>query len=784
MTHIKSMAAAAVAVLIAGCGGGSDSAPAGNSPPAAISVQGSVVKGPMAKAKISLYKVGADGKQGELLQETESDNNGAYSVTLSNYSGVVIAVASVVPGKTMMYDEAMGQAINPAADFILRASFSAESGKTSNAQINPFTEVATVAALAKSGGLTLANVEQANSELATALGFNPLTAVPTFDADKNPTNNAAGALAAVSHLALSNGLGCAASDQAAKIACVTKALSAKGLGDASTKTALQAALNLVNDNAGLPAVSIGSGDTPAAVPTALEQAKAFMGALRSNAKALDATDLSLQTELQKVADDVYGRAAPLASSSVTALDVARLGTEFWNEVIKGNAPFVASRSFYKDYPNPYGFGFLGSCGFYSQPTYEEKDRATTKENAKYVACGTAAESIPATNANGEYKACTTLGELCNTAWSYRVRLHPDATDSNKFTIYTQTREAKYTAKTVTVTYPNSFPVPASYDEARTHYGAAFPGNAAIVTTKLDSNGNVSELNLTGELSPAFTITSNPSSYYDNAMKRWVYKSNTVAAVLGDKHNVALSAMLTKVGDLAKLALSGSIDLIKAGALESRLELASGSYLQARPDAAGNYEAQNASQEMLLKLKGGTAASTLTGELKMSAFKSDKSGTDYIPTLIAFNGSVQRNGVAFLEGELTAEALNHASFDNSKPHSASNVQTTRAGFTGRVTIANRPELNVKLSATQNDTGSSATQSTMLTGQYRQGLIVINVSGSSSAAANTVTLESPNGLKLVIDKSKTVYPLTNDGQAVGQYSTSSNRVTYADSSYEQF
>ena len=781
MNSIKTVVTLAVAALVTACGGGSDSAPAGSSLSAAIGVQGNVVKGPMAKAKISLYKAGADGKQGDLLQETESDDNGAYSVTLSNYSGVVIAVASVVPGKTMMYDEAMGKAISPAADFILRASFSAESGKTSNAQINPFTEVATVAALAKSGGLTRDNVEQANSELTTALGFNPLTAEPTFDADKKPTNNAAGALAAVSHLALSNGLGCTASDQAAKIVCVTKVLSATGLGDAGTKTALQAALNLVNDNAGLPALSIGSGTSSAPISTPLEQAKAFMSALRSNAKALDATDLSLQTELQKVADDVHGRAAPLVSSSIDALNVARLGAQLWNDVIRGNTPFESSFSFLKGsstfaVPSSLrlnGFENVGSCGFYSDTDY--RNLATSKADAKYVACGVTAQVIPATNTNGEYKTCSAVGESCSTMWSYRVRLHPDAADVHKFTIYTQTREAKITLKTVS---------PQTFGQALTFYGADFPGNAATFVTQQDSNGKITALNLSGELSPAFSITYNPSSSYDSVLKRWVYKPNATATVLGDKHNVALSAALTTAAGLDKLALSGSIELIKAGALESRYELASGSYLQARPDATGNYGTQNASQEMLLKLKGGTAASTLTGDLKMSAFKSDKSGTDYIPTLIAFNGSVQRNGLAFLEGELTAEALNHASFDNSKPHSASNVQTTRAGFTGKVTIANRPELNVKLSATHNDTGSSATQSTMLSGQYRQGLIVINVSGSSNASAKTVTLESPNGLKLVTDSSKAVYPLTKSGQAVGEYSTSSSRVTYADSSYEQF
>ena len=776
MTPIKTVVTLAVAAFIAGCGGGSESGSAADT--TSLTIQGAAVKGPMAKAKISLYKITADGKQGDLLKETTSDSNGHYSVTLNGYSGVVLAIASVVPGTTTMFDEATGQTISPTAGFTLRASFPVESGTTYSAQINPFTDLATAIALAKSDHLTATNVTQANADLAAAFHFNPLTVTPTFGADKKPTNSAAAALAAVSQMALSGDLGCAsAGDQAAKVACVTAVLSTKGLTDTGVKSSLQSKINLVVDDAGLPALPItDASGTPVSTATPLEQTKTFMGTLRSNAKALDAADLSLQTELQKVADDMQGRTAPLASSSITALNVARLGAQLWNDVIKGSASFVSGRSFYQ------GYEYLGGCSFYSDTTYNTL--ATSKADAKYVSCQAATQYIPATNTNGEQTWCSAVGEWCDTAWSYRVRLHPDATDANKFTLYTQTRQAKRTAKTVsgTYTYPNGYAT--AYDETRTPYGAAFPGNAATFAIQKDGSGQITALNLAGELSPAFSITSNFTSYFDNGLSRWVYKPNTVATVLGDKHNVALSAALTKVGNLDKLALSGSVELIKAGALESRLELSTGSYLQAKQDATGSYSAHDGSQEMLLKLKGGTIGSTLTGDLKISAFTLDASGTSYIPTLVAFNGSVQRNGTAFFEGSLTGEALNYATFNSQRLRSLTNVQTLRVGLMGKVTIPNRPVLSLSLSATQNDKGSSANNTTALSGQYIQGLLTINVSGAGSAAANTITLESTSGVKLVIDKSKTSYPLTKSSQLMGQYSTQTNRITYTDSSYEQF
>ncbi len=737
--------------LIAGCGGGSSPAVDTTS----LSIQGDAIKGPMSQAKISLYKVTADGKQGDLLQETTTDQNGHYSVTVIGYNGVVIMVASVASGTTM-YDEATGKTIVPAANFRMRASFAAESGKTYNAQINPLTDLATATALSKTGGLTSTNVAQANKDLAESLTFDPLTSKPEFDATtKAPKNAAAAMLAAVSRMAESGELGCSAGEQAAKVACVTQALSEKGLTNAVVKSSLQTYANAMAFEAGLPAVTITdpSGTAPSTA-SAVEQTKTFFGTLRSNAKALEATDLSLQTELQAVSDDMTGRTIPAASTSLDALNVARLGAQFWNDVVKGNMQFVSNRTFYNGYED------LGTCSFYSDTDY--LIRATSKTDAKYVVCGTAIQRVPAST-NGQYKSCSAIGEWCYTLWNTRVRLHPDATDAAKFTVYTQTREAKYTA--------NTFGSVPTYTEKRIPHGADFPGNAATLITQSDSNGQLTRFSLLGELAPAFNIAGGGNNV------------PVVATVLGDKHNIALSAALSKVGDLDKLAVSGSIDLIKKGVLDTRMELVDGSYLQAKLEQ-GSYSAQNGSQEMLLKLKASTAGSAVSGDVKLSAFKLDASSTSYIPTVVSFAGSVERNGVSFFEGTLTGEALNHASFKSNEPRSGANVQKVRIGFTGKVAIPTRPVLNVRLSVVNNNTGSSATSTATLGGQYSQGAIVINLAGQTSAASNILTLTSSEGIQLVIDKSKTSYPLMKNGAVVGQYATSSNRINYTDNSYEQY
>jgi len=773
MAPIRNMATLALVALIAGCGsggGGGNDAPASS---ADLTIQGDAIKGPMAKAKISLYKTTAEGQQGDLLLDTTSDDKGHFSATAKDYSGVVVLVASVVAGQTTMYDEATGLTISPADTFSMRASFPAEAGKAYSAQINPFTDSATAAALAKTGGLSALNVAQANKDVTEALSFDPLTTAPDFDTtSKAPKNAAAAALTALSKMAESGELGCVG-EQAAKVACVIKALSGKGLSDKGVKDALQKHSNAVTFAAGLPALSIKDpSGTPVSSASALEQAKDFMGTLRSNAKALNASDLSLQTELQKVGDDIRGKTAPLASANIDALNVARLGAEFWNDVVKGDAPFVLTQRVFNGYEYP------ATCSLYKDANYAVP--ATSKADANYVACHTAFQPILATDANGEYKRCVVVGEWCDTAWTYRVSLHPDPVDANKFTVYTQTRETKYTAKTFS---PSGYVNTWVQSEIK-HYGAAFPGHAATLASQResDSSGKVTALSLSGELSPAYQIGSG-SSFYNSNLARFTYLAPAVT-VLGDKHDVTLSAALSKVGELDKLAVSGSIALIKSGALETRIELADGSYLQAMQDATGSYSAQDGSQEMLLKLKASTAGSAVTGDLKISAFQLDASNTSYVPTLLSFAGSVQRNGVSFFEGTLTGEALNHASFKSNEPRSPSNEETARLSFTGKVIIPSRPLLKVSLSVVNHARGSNANDTAELAGQYSQGSITINLAGNTSAASDILTLTSSEGISLVIDKSKSSHPLTKGSEKVGEFSTANSRVSYSDSSYEQF
>lgn len=759
MKFSHSLLACGIAALLGACGGGGGgSTTAAPTPPVVSTViNGNAIKGPMGAAKISVYKTTADGKQGDLLTETTSDASGRYTISITGYSGLVIIVASVVPGTTM-YDEATGTVVTPTAGFAMRAALSTEAGKTYSAQINPFTELATAQALAGTSGLTATALAQTQKDLTETLGFDPTSTTAEFDAtSKLPKNPLALSLSAVSEMAKAGEIGCASGSQATRVECVVKGLVAKGLGDVAVKIALQAQSDTVADRAGIPVLKI---TQPAGIPvtqaSAVAQAKVFFGTLRSNAKALDAADLSLQTELKKVSEDMSNRTVTLASSGVDALSLAFQAAQLWNDVIgTANATFVVSKTFTNSTLAN------SSCSFYSDSNYSTA--ATSKANANFLACSV-------TQLTRTQNACLTTGAWCFTAMSTRIRLHPNLSDANKFTIYSQTRKTKLNRQSdgfirETVNANGSF-------VDRIEYGAPFPGNAATLAVLRDTNGKVTSVDLKGELSPSYSVENGIAA-----------DGGPVVTVLGDKHNVALNAVLTKIGQLNKLALSGSIDLIKAGALDTRLELSEGSNVQATVTADGLTSPSDGSQEIFLRLKASTLNSAVIGDLKFSAFKSDASNV-YAPTLISFGGSVQRNGLNFFEGALTIELLNTAAFQSAIPRSANNVQIVRTGFTGKVSIPNRPAINLNLTVINRDAGSTANNTSDVSGQYRQGSIVVNMLGNTSGASEVLNLESTEGIKMVVDISKSTYSLTKGADSVGEYSPATNRITYSDGTFEQF
>lgn len=795
MKLIHFLNAATVSVILSACGGGGGGGPAPQPDPGnavgSLAIEGTVVKGPVSNATIRVHGIAADGSPGSVLAQTTSGSDGKYRVAVDGYSGVVLLVASMSELSTM-YDEATGEILKPPAEFTMRASLSTEIGKTYSAHINPFTEMATAAALASSGRLSPSNVERANRDMATILPFNPLTALAEFDPVANePRNGPALALAAISRMAFVGSLGCGGGVPAARVACVVAEMAKKSMTDADVKLALEAhsddladLLGMTRLMFGVPSESIMMNATPR------EQTTAFMSMLLGNAMALGTADLSLRTELETTALGITSRSAAVTASNLDALNLAIKGVQFWNDLVKRQTtPFVQFKHFYK------GHQYLGKCGFYRDSGYSIA--STSAGDVAFVDCGTAPEFIPDLNANGEYNSCSSVGELCSTAWSVRIRLHPDPLVADKLTVYTQTRQSQYKFTTRSYRYSDGgktvsgptcpagascIPIVVQYEDtaSRIHFGASFPGNISSLVTQRDGDGKVTVADLSGEFSPAFHIAHNTE--LKNLQLRWARKL-TNALVLGDRQNVTLNLTASTVDMLDKLAVVGSMDVLNSGTTETRIKLGAGSYILVKPEGANT--AADGTEEMFLKIETTHAGILANGNLKIGAFQFDASRSVYLPTLISFSGAVQRNGVRFFDGTLTGEILNQSLFDVQMPPSSSNFRTKRVTVKGDVNVPGRSVLTVNLSAAQKDTGSTANDTIQPAGKYMQsGQATVNASGSSGPFSDLLALESTDGIRIIIDRSKDVYPLWKNIDPMGTYSVIEKKMTFEDGSVKQY
>ena len=158
-----------VAAAMTACGGGGGGAPSTpNTNETSAVIIGQAIKGPISNGTVTAYDLTSSGTKGSALGATTTDANGNYSLTLS-YTGP--ALLEVTGGSYI--DEASRQTVNvpTAPGSGLQAVLSnVATGSTIQAQITPLTSMAAARAQAMNGGLTLANIDAANQQVATHFG--------------------------------------------------------------------------------------------------------------------------------------------------------------------------------------------------------------------------------------------------------------------------------------------------------------------------------------------------------------------------------------------------------------------------------------------------------------------------------------------------------------------------------------------------------------------------------------------------------------------------------------
>jgi hypothetical protein len=274
----------ALAVLATACGGdGGDNNDGGGvtppppPPPAGTSVTGTAAKGLLGNAIVNFYDVSSSGTVNATTLATARTNaQGAFSATVTATGPVVVTVTT--DGQSTMLDELSGAAAAAPANLTLRAVVAWLT--TTPIAVTPLTEMAYGIASASSGGLTVANIDAANSAVSAAMldGAPVLSTVPINLANFKTATVAqqaqaklmtALAVAANERFAIgSAGTPCADADYNARLVCMVgglKSLLTPGASNTWTFTTQAAYLVTAYDKIDLGLVTVQGGQNPSAL---------------------------------------------------------------------------------------------------------------------------------------------------------------------------------------------------------------------------------------------------------------------------------------------------------------------------------------------------------------------------------------------------------------------------------------------------------------------------------------------------------------------------------------
>jgi hypothetical protein len=269
----------ALTLVVAACGGGGGGGHKddGQPPPSSKTVTGAAAKGLLANAIVTFNDVTSNGTVGStVLGTTRTNSQGAFSVNVTA-TGPIVATLTV-DATTTMLDELSGVAMPAPAGLTMHAALSGV--PNTPIAITPLTEMAYGIASAATGGLTVANIDAANSAVSAAMldGAPILSTLPIDLADYMTATVAqqaqaklltAMAVAADDGTAIgASGTSCDDADYDARLVCMVGGLSSLLTSGASNShTFSPSAAYLVSAylriSGGL--VSVAGGQTPAAL---------------------------------------------------------------------------------------------------------------------------------------------------------------------------------------------------------------------------------------------------------------------------------------------------------------------------------------------------------------------------------------------------------------------------------------------------------------------------------------------------------------------------------------
>lgn len=165
-------------VLLSSCGGGGDGG-SSTTPTSAETISGTATKGPLGGATVTAFSISQSGGQGSQIGTANTDGQGNFTMQVGNHSGLIMIQ---VKGGTFI-DEATGQQMTMGStDMVTAAIPNINAGSTvSGIQITPVTSMAQSMAQSMAGGMTQANISQANAAMGQYFAVSDILTVHPMD---------------------------------------------------------------------------------------------------------------------------------------------------------------------------------------------------------------------------------------------------------------------------------------------------------------------------------------------------------------------------------------------------------------------------------------------------------------------------------------------------------------------------------------------------------------------------------------------------------------------------
>lgn len=779
--------AMASAGLLSACGGGGGDAAAPTAP--SVTLSGVAAKGLMANALVKAYAVRSDGTvdRATALATATTNAQGQYTLSFAATQSQPYVIEVEAQSGTTHLDEVTGQSQALPSGFKMRSLYVPSTTGTASVSmsITPFSEMAVAAAEKASGGITPTSATQAISTVQQILGFNPaeVAVKSAAQASSDDEKKLIAMLTAVSQMADSGSLGCAASSSGEKVKCVVE-----GLAKATSTTSKQ-----LTFTSGGSAVDVG-GALAASVSTVVATRSEFQGTNVATLLAPVKDSLACVGDACKVAV-----ATPVSSTTATAIKAAKdlfadLKSDWLSLFSRGSATnpaaFNAQASKFEaamkdvqvpaevlakdlgtmlmgiDMYNDFKAGRTTSAtratalGLFSQAlpwTYDSYPTvscrvaqdsngtlATAPANANYVLCRAVFAVRPLT-AGGTKEA------------SHSFTLTPSTTQAGVFTYQSRARVDTPGQPTVTL-----------------------KGNLSGTVTTTLTDGDVTAVSvegtLPGAIDPATLTLATDSHSWSVSGNRNIGTltatvSGTVVAKAAD--GTTLSTLKVNSGSLSEVALSRT---------------ASGQVVAPQhPQAVASVGSEIAAAALDVKFT--TPKAEFEGSLAATDSAWDKSRTVHAPTKLALNGALRTIDAGtvteFISGQFTLGITGTAAYDATAIDSASNFVTLDAKLVAKVTAPSRPTLELTLASSGKSHEAepatvAMTYRSLVNGSPKR-VIDLTLSRSAQGVPTLALKEAASNLSLTVVRGAASADLLSAGTKIGQVTVDKGLLTFTDGSF---